>query len=162
MYTVFNFRTEAKFAEKMKLYPEMGPFYNKLSNWLKVNEDEIYITEGVSGAIKALIETLTLPGVNNIVFPYPTFALYPVYCEMFDVKSKFIDYKNNYELNFAQLIAAINKDTSIVFLPNPNTPIEGTLEIDKIRLLADQCLKKNVTKQKTMCQAGGGAPTSPG
>ena len=108
----------------------MDPFYDKVSQWLGVGKDEIFITEGVSGAIKALIETLTLPGMNNIVFPYPTFALYPVYCQMFDVKPRFISYKHNYELDFEQLTTAINEETSIVFLPNPNMPIEGTIEIN--------------------------------
>ena len=139
-------RLLSKYLEKinLNLYPEMDPFYIKLSNWLKVNKDEIYITEGVSGAIKGLIETLTLPGENNIVFPYPTFALYPVYCKMFDVKFKFINYKQNYALDFEQLIGAVDKNTSIVFLPNPNTPIEGTIGIDKIKTLANHCNKKNV------------------
>jgi len=126
------------------LYPEMDPFYDKVSQWLGLGKNEIFITEGVSGAIKALIETLTLPSMNNIVFPYPTFALYPVYCQMFDVKPRFISYKHNYELDFEQLTTAINEETSIVFLPNPNMPIEGTIEIKKIKILAEQCLKNNV------------------
>ena len=126
------------------LYPEMPPFYDKLSHWLNVKNDEIYITEGVSGAIKSLIETLTIPGLSNIVFPYPTFALYKVYCEMFNVKPILVSYLCDYKLNYEELIRSINKDTAIVFLPNPNVPIHGTIELDKIKSLAEYCMKKNV------------------
>ena len=83
----------------LSLYPEMQPFYDKLSQWLNVNNDEIYITEGVSGAIKSLIETLTIPGLSNVVFPYPTFALYKVYCEMFNIKPILVSYLCDYKLN---------------------------------------------------------------
>jgi histidinol-phosphate aminotransferase len=126
------------------LYPEMPPFYEKLSNWLNVKNDEIYITEGVSGAIKSLVETLTIPGLSNVVFPYPTFALYKVYCEMFNVKPILINYHSDYKLNYEELIRSINEDTAIVFLPNPNVPIHGTIELDKIKSLAELCMEKNV------------------
>ena len=91
----------------LNLYPEMDIFYAKLSNWLGVSKDELFITEGVSGAIKSLVETLSLPGQNNIIFPYPTFALYPVYCNMFDVKPIYISYSNNYKLDFDKLICIL-------------------------------------------------------
>ena len=126
------------------LYPEIEPFYEKLSNWLGINKEEIYITEGVDGAVKALTETLTIPGKNNIVFPNPTFALYPVYCEMFEVKPILVGYLNNYDLNFQELLSSINGETAIVFLPNPNMPIEGSIEIGRIKILAEYCLKRNV------------------
>ena len=124
---------------KLNLYPELEPFYIKLAKWLKVNRSEIFITEGVSGAVKSLIECFTLPGKNNIIF-----ALYPVYCKMFDVKAKVIKYDKSYKLKFNDLIKSIDKKTAIVFLPNPNVPIAGTINLDQIKYLAKVC-KKNKT-----------------
>ena len=86
----------------------MEIFYSKLSNWLGVRKNELFITEGVSGAIKSLVETLSYPGKNNIIFPYPTFALYPVYCKMFDLKPIYIGYTNNYKVDFDKLLDSIN------------------------------------------------------
>ena len=123
------------------LYPELEPFYQKLSAWLDISVNQIYVTEGVSGAIKSLVETLTIPGKHNIVFPYPTFALYPVYCEMFNVEPRIVGYTRSYELDYQSLIDSIDLDTAIVFLPNPNMPIEGTLSINEIVNLAEQCNK---------------------
>ena len=125
----------------LSLYPELGQFYKKLSVWLSFPEDQIYLTEGVSGAIKSLIETLTLPGKHNIIFPFPTFALYPVYCKMFDVEAKMVSYTKGYDLEFSRLIQLIDDSTAIVFLPNPNMPIEGTVSINELEVLAEQCSK---------------------
>ena len=120
------------------LYPELELFYQKLSQWLNIPKDCIFVTEGVSGAIKSIIETITEPG-ENIVFPTPTFALYPVYGQMFRVESRTVGYTSDYQLNIEQLLSFIDNKTSIVFLPNPNMPIEGTLDLDRIRVIADKC-----------------------
>jgi len=125
------------------LYPDLNPLYRKFSNWLGISEDQIYITEGVSGAIKSLIETLTIPGVSNIIFPFPTFAMYPVYSKMFNLESRQIGYSNNYKLDYEKLIQSIDKNTAIVFLPNPNMPIEGTLNKDEMIELAEYCHNNN-------------------
>ena len=73
---------------KLGLYPNLENFYIKISKWLKIEKEQVFITEGVSGAIKSLIETLTMSGKHNVIFPFPTFAMYPIYCKMFNVKFK--------------------------------------------------------------------------
>lgn len=122
-------------------YPDVNIFKKKLSKFLGIKSDNLFLTEGVSGAIKALMEVYTLPKKTNIIFPYPTFAMYPIFAKMFDVKVSKIKYKN-YELDYDKLIKAINKKTSLVFLPNPNNPIEGNLSLLKIKQILKVC-KKN-------------------
>jgi len=128
---------------KLNFYPDLEPFYTKLTHWLAVDRSQIFLTEGVSGAIKSLVECLTIPGKNNIVFPYPTFALYPIYCKMFDVEVKMVGYDNNYKIKFQNLLDSIDNKTALVFLPNPNVPIEGTVELKKIKFLIEVCKKNN-------------------
>jgi len=41
------------------------------------------------------------------------------------------------------LLKNIDDNTAIVFLPNPNVPIEGTLSLGEIASLAEYCKKKN-------------------
>ena len=123
-------------------YPELGFFYNKLSNWLNIPKDQIYITEGISGAIKSLVETLASPG-DNIVCPTPTFALYPVYSEMFQLEHREVGYTDEYLLDIDLLLSKVDKKTAIVFLPNPNIPISGTLNLKALRMIASHCLKTN-------------------
>jgi len=127
---------------KFNLYPELLPFYKKLSEWLDIPEDCIFVTEGISGAIKALIETITYPG-NNIVCPSPTFAMYPVYSAMFQLEHRTVGYTEEYTLDVKSMLEQIDDQTSIVFLPNPNVPISGTLDVDEIATIASHCKKHN-------------------
>jgi len=123
-------------------YPDVNIFKKKLSKFLGVQRDNLFLTEGVSGAIKSLMEVYTLPKKTNIIFPHPTFAMYPIFAKMFDVKILKIKYKN-YELDFDNLIKSINKKTSLVFLPNPNNPIEGNLSLKQINKILKVCKKNN-------------------
>ena len=123
-------------------YPELLPFYEKLSNWRSIPKEQIYITEGVSGAIKSLMETITSPG-DNIVCPYPTFALYSVYSKMFQLEHRDVSYTDDYQLDKDLLLKKIDENTAIVFLPNPNIPISGTLDLEELRIIAYQCQKTN-------------------
>ena len=127
---------------KLQLYPELVPFYHKLSVWLDVPAECLYVTEGVSGAIKALMETITNPG-DNVVCPTPTFALYPVYSQMFQLEHRTVGYTDDYQLNLEDLLGAIDDRTALVFLPNPNMPIAGTLVIEQIASIARHCEKYN-------------------
>lgn len=126
------------------LYPDIGSFYKKISKWIGLSKENIFLTDGVSGAIKNIIECYALPGKSNIVFPFPTFAMYPVYCNMFNLKQHKINYTKNYKLNFQLLLKSINKKTAIVFLPNPNIPIEGMLSEEQIIKLINKCEKLKV------------------
>ena len=124
------------------MYPELHPFYKKLSKWLEVDEEQIYVTEGVSGAIKSLIETLAVTG-DNVVFPTPTFALYPVFAQMYNLEFRTVGYSSDYTLDIETLLQSIDDHTTLVFLPNPNMPIEGTLDLKSMSLIARHCLKHN-------------------
>lgn len=137
-----NLLAERLASASLNLYPEVAPFYKKLALWLNVGPSQLFITEGVSGAVKALIEAIAVKG-NNIVFPVPTFALYPVYCRMFDVEYRTVGYTEDYELDVGGMLKMIDDKTSLVFLPNPNVPIEGTLGVEEIASIVKHCAKHN-------------------
>ncbi|MBT3585321.1 MAG: histidinol-phosphate aminotransferase family protein [Halobacteriovoraceae bacterium] len=125
-------------------YPEVEELYQAISQWLKVSSSQILITEGVSGAIKSLLETEAEVG-DNILFPGPTFALYPVYADMFQVEPRSFGYTKDHKFDLEQLKSKIDQKTAFVFLPNPNVPIEGGISLEQISELADYCLKTNTT-----------------
>lgn len=127
----------------LNLYPNVDPLYKKLAGFLNLSQNELYITEGVSGAIKALVETIANPG-DNIVCPVPTFALYPVYAQMFQVEFRSLSYQKDYRLNLDQLKSLVDDKTSMVFLPNPNVPIEGTISEKELETLAQFCQDRNI------------------
>lgn len=127
---------------RLNLYPELEPFYQELATFVGCAANQLFITEGVSGAIKSLLEALA-PAGSNAVLPLPTFALYPVYCAMFGVEVRAIGYDQDFRLDLPALEAAIDDDTSFVFLPNPNIPIEGYLDLERLSALAEHCARHN-------------------
>lgn len=141
------------------LYPDVDQLYSKVANWIDIDEKKIYITEGVSGAIKSLIEAIAHPG-DNIVFPTPTFALYPIYCQMFNLKYRTVGYKGDYSLDLDRMLKLIDNNTAIVFLPNPNVPIEGTLWPETVALIARYCQKNKTFLAIDEVYFGFGGPTA--
>ena len=119
-------------------YPDFINFYKKLSTWSGVKSNEVFLTEGVSGGIKNLLEVYTDKS-SNIIIPDPTFAMYDVYAKMFNVKAKKYEYDKNFNLNYKKVIDLIDKNTSIIFLPCPNIPIDSNIDegiLKKILILA--------------------------
>lgn len=123
-------------------YPDVIELYEALAGWLDVKKTELFITEGVSGAIKAILETLGSKG-DNVISPLPSFALYPVYADMFELENRHFGYTADYQFDMEALTSQIDEKTVAVFLPNPNVPIEGGIELDEIEKLAQLCDKTN-------------------
>ena len=142
-------------------YPDLEVFYQKLAEWLSVGVNNLYVSEGVSGAIKSIIETIAGPG-DNIVFPSPTFALYPVYSRMFDLECRSVGYTDDLKLDMDKFYKTIDGNTAIVFLPNPNIPIEGTLSVHDISALAKHCSAKGSFLAMDEVYYGFGGPTAIG
>ncbi len=122
-------------------YPEITSLYKKLSNHLEVDEKQILISSGIDGAIKNLLEVVCDTNDNIAVFS-PTYAMYQVYCDIFQLNLFPINYTKNYNINEDNLNDFLNNDPKILFIPNPNQPIESCLSLRDIEILAKKCLEK--------------------
>jgi histidinol-phosphate aminotransferase len=127
-------------AYMFNTYPETCIFYKKLSKFSGFPENQLFLTEGITGAMKAIFEGACSQG-DNVIFPAPSYALYKIYANIYQTESRVVGYKKNYELNFEQLLEYIDEKTKVVFLPNPNQPIESFLNLDNLRIIADKCNK---------------------
>ncbi len=119
-------------------YPEISRLYNNLSKLNKIHENNLFITEGVTGGIKLILDSMSKTK-KNVIFPYPTFSLYEIFVQLNEFKPIKILYSKNYILNINKLISSINLNTAAVFLPNPNVPIEGYLDQQIIIKIANKC-----------------------
>tara|TARA_Y100000590_G_C15748081_1_gene1023046 strand:+ start:12389 stop:13468 length:1080 start_codon:yes stop_codon:yes gene_type:complete len=120
-------------------YPEISKLYNNLSKLNSISKDNLFVTEGVTGGIKLILDSMNKTK-KNVIFPYPTFSLYEIFIQLNEFKSIKILYSKNYILNINKLLSSINKSTAAVFLPNPNVPIEGYLDQKIIIKIANKCL----------------------
>tara|TARA_B100000315_G_C14501357_1_gene552490 strand:- start:25 stop:1125 length:1101 start_codon:yes stop_codon:yes gene_type:complete len=125
----------------LSVYPDSSSIYEKLCNHISVNESQIMLTSGMDGAIKTIYEIMTEPG-DQVGLPGPTYAMYYVYSDLFQTNLTEIQYlPETLKLDWHQLNEFIDSKPIVVFLPNPNQPIEDSLSNDQISTIAERTLK---------------------
>ncbi|MCX6077374.1 MAG: histidinol-phosphate transaminase [Campylobacterales bacterium] len=130
-------------AYDFSAYPEINSLYEKLAKWMEVNQECILLSSGSDAGIKQIIEMLSNEN-EKILVPSPTFAMYEVYCNMYNREFIEISYSpNDFLIDLESVYSQIDEKTALVFLPNPNQPIDTLNSIEIIEKLAQHCLKYN-------------------
>jgi histidinol-phosphate aminotransferase len=130
--------------DNYELYPNLKSIYKKLSKFLKTDSSNIFLTEGVSGAIKNILDSIKIDKKTEVIIPKPSFALYEVYSKIYGLNAKRYEYDQNFNLKINDIYKLINKNTSIVFLIFPNIPIEGNISLEFIKTLAVYLKRKKI------------------
>ena len=125
-------------------YPDTEELYEKLAQFLKLRKEEIYLTNGITEAIRIIFETLINPS-DRVVMLSSTYPMYGIYAQIYEAVVVPVKFSSDLQLNKDELISAITKDTALVCLANPNLPIESYLSINEIRQLADKCKEVDAT-----------------
>lgn len=124
-------------------YPDQNQVYVSLSKFLKIKRENFLITSGIDGSIKSIFEIFTDPNEKVAVLS-PTYAMYEVYSKLFRTKLIKIDYKN-FKINRRKLYQVINDGViKVLFLPNPNQPIEDNLSLKEIKKISNLCKKNKI------------------
>ena len=119
----------------------METTYKNISELIKIDSEKILITSGIDGGIKTILEICT--SANDLVeLLAPTYAMYKVYANIFQLKLKEIEYTDELKTNFEKIYEFLEEKPKILFIPNPNQPIEDTLTINQIRKIAEVAEKK--------------------
>lgn len=123
--------------ELVQACPETWPLYQKLSSFLSLEMDQILLTSGSEMAIRGCIEAFVPPG-GKVIYPEPTFAMVPVYCDLYKSNRCPVEYDEGLNLRSEYLMDCIDADTYLVILANPNSPT-GTYVPNQI---VEEILKK--------------------
>lgn len=130
-------------AYDFSAYPEINSLYAKLAQWIDIDSECILLTAGSDAGIKQIIEMLSNEG-DKIIVPSPTFSMYEVYCHMYNRNFVEISYSpTDFSIDLESIYNSIDETTALVFLPNPNQPIDTLNSIEIIEKLAIHCLKNN-------------------
>lgn len=127
-------------AEELVAYPELEPFYKKLSGWLGVSRGQVLLASGSDTAIKAIYEVYLEEGDEVLMFP-PTYGMYPVYCEMFGGIKKQVSYNEDFTLSLEKVLKEINDKTKLITIANPNhtgTPISESDLLEILKAARDK------------------------
>lgn len=123
-------------------YPEAGEVYRKLAAWAGVSPESLLLTPGSDGAIRLVFEAFVEHG-EPVVHTSPTFAMYPVYSQMFGAAVTTIEYgasPHGPSLDLDRLTAVIRETRpKLVCLPNPDSPTGTTVPEEALRDLLAEC-----------------------
>ena len=108
--------------EFLAMYPESDGLIKKISKHLDISTNQIAITNGSDMAIRYIFETFAEKG-SNVVTVFPSFEMYSVYCRMYGLHQKKVNYDKHFNISIEEIIDSIDNKTDLVVLLNPNNPI---------------------------------------
>jgi len=128
--------------DALATYPEAGDLYRKLGAWAGVTPESLLLTPGSDGTIRLVYEAFVEPG-DSVIFTEPTFAMYPVYSQMFGARAQPQRYEKGTDgpvLDLPQLMQRIRQEKpKLVCLPNPDSPTGTVQSQANLRLLLTCC-----------------------
>ena len=111
--------------ESVYSYPDLDVLYSKIASFSNVLSENILITAGADGAIRACFEACIEPG-DKIILTRPTFAMYEVYSKIYGAEVTWLDYEKSSigpVLKAEHIINIIKKvKPKMICLPNPDSP----------------------------------------
>lgn len=112
-------------------YPEAGELYRKLGSWVGVSPESLLLTPGSDGAIRLVFEAF-VEHDDPVVHTLPTFAMYPVYSQMFGAVVHEIEYEpgeGGPHLDTSAVLKAVRElRPKLLCVPNPDSPTGTVVE----------------------------------
>ena len=107
-----------------------------IATWHDIPADRVTVGCGSSGLLQQIFMTFVSPG-DDVVFPWQSFEIYPVFCTLFDataIKVPLLDYA----FDLDAVADAVTDKTSVIFLATPNNPTGTSLSMDDVAALCDR------------------------
>lgn len=118
--------------EFLAIYPEPDRFLRKYANFVGVKFENLMCTNGSDMAIRYLLETFGEVG-KDVVTVAPSFEMYWVNCNILGYKHVPVAYESDLTIKIEKIVAAINDNTRIVVLLNPNNPVGNVYSADEFQ-----------------------------
>ncbi len=105
---------------KFNLYPQwnLETIKQWIANYIWCKSNQVLIDNSSCEVLKTILMTITKPW-NTIVSLTPSFVLYPTLSKIFNTTLLEVEYKQNFEIPFDELLE-LNWD--IILIANPNNP----------------------------------------
>ena len=118
--------------------PHQEAIKAQLAELKEVNPDQIFIGNGSDEPIDLLIRAFCTPGTHEIFILPPTFGLYEVSSNVNAVAVTKVPLTTDFQLDVPAVLAAINEQTRLVFVCNPNNPTGTRLHAEDTLTIAQQ------------------------
>lgn len=127
----------ASAASEINRYPEIQAtdLHTEIANFYGVEPEQVLVTAGATELLCMIARALLLPGCNAVTSAR-SFIVYKLATQVTEGKLIEVATRNNgYDLD--AIAAAIDHDTRIVFIANPNNPTGTLLTSDEVDAFLD-------------------------
>jgi histidinol-phosphate aminotransferase len=123
-------------SNHLNWYPELGSrtLANHIADYVELPADNILITNGSDDALELVCKTYLGPG-DRVLVPMPTYTHFLVYVQARNAEVVPYYPDDIFDADFAGLRRAIDRDTRIVYLVNPNNPTGVTYPAEELEPL---------------------------
>ena len=128
--------------EFLAIYPEPDRFLKKFSDFIGVGFENVIATNGSDMAIRYLYEVFAQTG-KKVVTVSPTFEMYRVNCAILGLQHVPVAYEKDLTVNVDNIVDAIDDDTDIIVLLNPNNPIGFAYSTQEAERVIQKAQEKN-------------------
>ena len=122
--------------EDFMYYPNTKNFKEKICKFYNVKTENLFLSDGSDVGIKSIFETFTT--YDRIITSEPSFPMYKVYSELYQCEYFGIPHEKDYTISMEKILSNITRDTNLVILANPNSPMGEYKSFDEIRILLEQ------------------------
>ena len=103
-------------------YPETLHFTQVLADFLDTDISHLCLVNGSAEGIRYIIQAFTSPK-GRIVGVVPSYFMFQVYSEMYGREFVKVPYNDDLSMDVGNIIDALNDDTQLLILLNPNNPM---------------------------------------
>lgn len=125
-------------SKKIQVYPEYFDLEKKIAAYAGINDDQVMITNGSDQGIDIIFRTFTEKG-DKVIIPSPSFAMFFQCAQIVGNKIVSPLYKKDdlaFPLN--EVLDAIDKQTKLIIVCNPNNPTGTLLPVASIEKIAQK------------------------
>jgi histidinol-phosphate aminotransferase len=113
-------------------YPDPSPLIDRLAVQLGLPADCISLTNGSDAAIRKLFHTFVRPR-DAVLLADPTYAMYPIYAEMFGAVIDRVPYRSDRTLDVGAFCRRLSSHPRIVAIACPDQPTGAVLPLEDLR-----------------------------
>jgi len=128
-------------------YPSLADTYLKISNYLKLQKNQILLTNGSDGGIKIIFESLVKKN-DKVLIMSPTFEMYQVYCKLYQSKFKKINYflnKDKFNVDLNKILKTLKDFKPKLFcFAYPDSPTGFSFKKKDVENILNFCNKNKI------------------
>ena len=131
-------------SEFLATYPEYyKTLQEKLAIHNNIHPENISLSNGSDAAIKYIFDAYVSSG-EKILLTDPTFAMYPIYCKIFEAKPISVGYRADLSFPVREFMDRISPDIKLAVVVNPNNPTGTVAEENVLISIIERALDNDV------------------